>query len=47
VLACGLVAAVLPGDAITMLLETLPLYVLFELSVLIAAISERRRAPER
>jgi sec-independent protein translocase protein TatC len=47
VLACGLVAAVLPGDAITMVLETLPLYVLFELSVLIAAISERRRAPER
>ena len=30
VLACGLVAATLPGDAITMLLETLPLYVLFE-----------------
>jgi len=44
VLACGLVAAVLPGDAITMLLETLPLYVLFELSVLVAAIAERRSA---
>jgi sec-independent protein translocase protein TatC len=43
VLACGLVAAVLPGDAITMLLETLPLYVLFEFGVLLAAISERRR----
>ncbi len=43
VLACGLVAAVLPGDAITMLLETLPLYLLFELSVLIASISQRRR----
>jgi sec-independent protein translocase protein TatC len=43
-LACGLVAAVLPGDAITMLLETLPLYVLFELSVLIASIAERRSA---
>ena len=42
VLACGLVAAVLPGDAITMLLETLPLYLLFELSVLIASVSERR-----
>ena len=42
VLACGLVAAVLPGDAITMLLEALPLYVLFELSVLVAAIAERR-----
>jgi sec-independent protein translocase protein TatC len=44
VLACGLVAAVLPGDAITMLLETLPLYLLFEFSVLIAGISERREA---
>ncbi len=43
VLACGLVAAVLPGDAITMLLETLPLYLLFEFSVLLAGISERRR----
>lgn len=42
VLACCLVAAVLPGDAITMLLETLPLYGLFELSVLIAAVGERR-----
>lgn len=43
VLACGLVAAVLPGDAITMLLETLPLYVLFEASVLVAAVAERRQ----
>jgi sec-independent protein translocase protein TatC len=42
ILACGLVAAVLPGDAITMLLEVLPLYVLFEASVLFASISERR-----
>jgi sec-independent protein translocase protein TatC len=42
VLACGLVAAVLPGDAITMLLETLPLYLLFELGVFVAAIAERR-----
>ncbi len=42
VIACGLVAAVLPGDAITMLLETLPLYLLFEFSVLIASVSERR-----
>jgi sec-independent protein translocase protein TatC len=44
VLACGLVAALLPGDAITMLLETLPLYLLFELSVLLASVSERRSA---
>jgi sec-independent protein translocase protein TatC len=41
-LACGLVAAILPGDAITMLLEVLPLYLLFEASVLLASISERR-----
>ena len=47
VLACGLVAAVLPGDAITMLLETLPLYLLFELSVLIAAVGERRERSGR
>ncbi len=33
----------LPGDAITMLLETLPLYLLFEASVLLASITERRR----
>jgi sec-independent protein translocase protein TatC len=41
-LACVVVAAILPSDAITMLLETIPLYLLFEASVLIAAISERR-----
>jgi sec-independent protein translocase protein TatC len=40
--ACGAVAAVLPGDALTMLLETVPLYLLFELSVLVATIAERR-----
>jgi sec-independent protein translocase protein TatC len=42
ILACGLVAAILPGDAITMLLEVLPLYVLFEASVLFASVWERR-----
>jgi sec-independent protein translocase protein TatC len=42
VLACGLVAAVLPGDPITMLLETLPLYLLFELGVFVASLAERR-----
>jgi len=42
ILACGLVAAVIPGDAVTMLLETVPLYLLFEASVLLASISERR-----
>jgi sec-independent protein translocase protein TatC len=48
VAACALIAAVLPGDAITMLLETVPLYLLFEGSVLLATIAERRaRARER
>ena len=42
VAACALVAAILPGDLVTMLLETVPLYLLFELSVLVAAVSERR-----
>ena len=41
-LGCGLVAAFLPGDAITLLLETVPLYLLFELSLLVAAIGERQ-----
>lgn len=46
--ACALVAAVLPGDAITMLLETVPLYLLFEAGVLLATIADRRaRARER
>jgi sec-independent protein translocase protein TatC len=42
VLACVLLAAALPGDALTMLLETLPLYLLFELSIVIAALLSRR-----
>lgn len=40
--ACALVAAILPGDVVTMLLETVPLYLLFELSVLVASVAERR-----
>jgi sec-independent protein translocase protein TatC len=40
--ACAAVAALLPGDAITMLLETVPLYLLFEISVLLATLAERR-----
>jgi sec-independent protein translocase protein TatC len=43
-LACGLVAAFLPGDAITLVLETAPLYLLFEASLLVAALAEHRRA---
>jgi sec-independent protein translocase protein TatC len=42
VLACGAVAAFLPGDAITLLLETVPLYLLFEASLLLASFFERR-----
>ncbi len=41
-IACGAVAAFLPGDAVTLLLETVPLYLLFELSVLLATIVDRR-----
>ncbi len=39
---CALVAALLPGDVITMLLETVPLYVLFEVSLVVASIADRR-----
>jgi sec-independent protein translocase protein TatC len=41
--ACVAVAAFLPGDAITMLLESAPLYILYEVGILIAAILARRR----
>jgi sec-independent protein translocase protein TatC len=40
--ACAAIAALLPGDAITMLFETVPLYLLFEASVLLASLVERR-----
>jgi sec-independent protein translocase protein TatC len=43
ILACAVVAAFIPGDALTLLLETVPLYLLFEGSVLLASIGERRR----
>jgi sec-independent protein translocase protein TatC len=39
---CAAIAALLPSDAITMILETVPLYLLFEVSLLIATIAERR-----
>jgi sec-independent protein translocase protein TatC len=41
-LACGAVAAFLPGDAVTLLLETVPLYLLFEASLVLASVFERR-----
>jgi sec-independent protein translocase protein TatC len=43
-LACCAVAAFLPGDAVTLILETVPLYLLFEGSLLLATLAERRRA---
>jgi sec-independent protein translocase protein TatC len=42
ILACGAVAALLPGDAVTLILETVPLYLLFEASLLIARIVDHR-----
>ena len=44
IVACAAVAAFLPGDAITLLLETVPLYVLYEASILLASLVERSRA---
>ena len=41
ILACAAIAAFLPGDAITLLLETVPLYVLYEASILVAALVGR------
>lgn len=41
--ACAAVGAFLPGDALTMLLETVPLYVLFELGLAVSALLERRQ----
>jgi hypothetical protein len=38
------VAAFLPGDAVTLVLETVPLYVLYEASILLASVFERRDA---
>jgi sec-independent protein translocase protein TatC len=43
-LVCVFIAALLPSDAITMALEALPMYVLYEASILVAALAERRRA---
>jgi sec-independent protein translocase protein TatC len=44
VLACAAIAAFLPGDAVTLILETVPLYVLYEVSILIASLVARRDA---
>jgi sec-independent protein translocase protein TatC len=42
--ACAAVAAFLPGDAITLLLETIPLYFLYEANILVASFVARRDA---
>ncbi len=47
IVACAAIAALLPGDAITLLLETVPLYVLFEASILLAAFAARSEARKR
>ena len=47
IVACAAVAAFLPGDAITLLLETVPLYLLYEASILLASFAERRRPGRR
>jgi sec-independent protein translocase protein TatC len=44
IVACAVIAAFLPGDAITLVLETVPLYVLYEASIVVASIVARRAA---
>ncbi len=41
VVACAAIAAFLPGDVITLILETVPLYLLYEVSILLAALFGR------
>jgi sec-independent protein translocase protein TatC len=46
ILVCAAIAAFLPGDAITLILETVPLYLLFEASILLAVLVGRSRRVE-
>lgn len=41
---CVVIAAVLPGEVVTMALEAIPLYLLYEISVLVASLVQRRAA---
>jgi sec-independent protein translocase protein TatC len=41
IVACAIVAAFLPGDVVTLALETVPLYLLYEASILVAALVGR------
>lgn len=43
-LLCAVIAAFLPGDAFTLVLETVPLYLLYEASILVASVVARRDA---
>jgi sec-independent protein translocase protein TatC len=47
IVACAVVAAFLPGDAITLVLETVPLYLLYEASILVASFVGRSQAASR
>jgi sec-independent protein translocase protein TatC len=44
IVACAVVAAFLPGDLITLVLETVPLYLLYEASILVASFVGRAQA---
>jgi sec-independent protein translocase protein TatC len=44
ILVCAAIAAFLPGDAFTLVLETVPLYLLYEASILIASVTARRNS---
>jgi sec-independent protein translocase protein TatC len=45
--ACAVIAAVLPGEVITMVLEAVPLYLLYEASILLASFVARKDARRR
>jgi sec-independent protein translocase protein TatC len=47
IVVCAAIAALLPGDAVTLLLEIVPLYVLYEASILLASLVERSEARRR
>jgi sec-independent protein translocase protein TatC len=44
IVVAALIAAVLPGDVVTMLLETLPIIVLYEVGILVVTVLDRRDA---
>jgi sec-independent protein translocase protein TatC len=46
IVACATVAAFLPGDLVTLALETVPLYLLYEASILVASLTGRSDSTE-